>query len=105
MPGFDPPQPATRLVGRVAARRRGKRLLSLQQGPGRWLNRHLAALATLELRLMPPAIATTVEPPLPPPLFSATLLLPFARLMRRLLRIWGALVTMVANAAAQLMRQ
>ncbi|MEW5988391.1 MAG: hypothetical protein AB1791_17310 [Chloroflexota bacterium] len=49
---FDPPWPADCLVGQVIARRRGQRRLWLTHGRGRWLNRWLARLSALELRLL-----------------------------------------------------
>ena len=48
---FDPLWEPERLLGRIQARRRQGRTLSLQQGPGAWLVAHLARVAALEQRL------------------------------------------------------
>jgi hypothetical protein len=45
---FDSPWSVDCLIGRVVARRRRGKLLSLQQGWGQWLNHMLARLATAE---------------------------------------------------------
>lgn len=48
---FDPPWNEEQVVGRVISRRRAGRELSLQQGRGHMLNRHLFWLARQETRL------------------------------------------------------
>ncbi len=55
---FDALLPASDLIGRVKCRRRQHRLLDLQQGAGRWLNRHLAHLSRWEIRLFGAATTT-----------------------------------------------
>jgi len=49
---FDPPYPYKYLVGLVITRRRSGNVLSLESGRGRWLNRWLAWLSGLEVRLL-----------------------------------------------------
>lgn len=49
---FDPPWSAHQVVGRAVVRRRGQRLLWLDQGHGRHLNAWLARLARWEMRLL-----------------------------------------------------
>jgi hypothetical protein len=56
---FDALTPARDLVGRVVARERGRRRLLLISGLGGLLDRHLARLAALEIRLF----AAGVQPP------------------------------------------
>lgn len=51
----DPLWPDTALLGRVTARRRGRRVLAFDQGGGRRLNAHLAALADWEAAILGPA--------------------------------------------------
>lgn len=50
----DPLQPDTALLGWVVARRRGQRILAFDQGGGRRLNAHLAALANWEATVLAP---------------------------------------------------
>lgn len=57
---FDGLLPASHLIGRVIGRRRQHHLLDLQQGAGRWLNRHLAHLSRFEIRLF--GAAATAPP-------------------------------------------
>lgn len=47
----DPPTPIYNLVGRVVQRKRNMRVLNLQTGKGRWVNRHLILLLKVEDRL------------------------------------------------------
>ncbi len=47
---FDPPISPEKIVGMVILRRRNGRILNLQQGKGKWLNRQLTALAALEIK-------------------------------------------------------
>jgi hypothetical protein len=47
---FDQPRPTACLIGRVTARRRQDKVLSLQRGRGRWLNRQLGCWAQIEVR-------------------------------------------------------
>lgn len=48
---FDPLWPTAALVGRITARTRANRCVLLTTGAGRFLNRHMALIATLEERL------------------------------------------------------
>lgn len=86
---FDAPLPASSLIGRVICRRRQHRLLNLQHGAGRWLNRHLAHLSRSEIRLFGIAAAN-----LPPAPIAAWLRRrPWAaRAIRRLIYVWAALL-------------
>jgi signal peptidase I len=47
---FDPPLEPANVVGRICARQRGKQMLNLETGRGKWLNHHLAWLAAFENR-------------------------------------------------------
>lgn len=86
---FDAPLPASNLIGRVISRRRQHRLLDLQHGAGRWLNRHLAHLSRSEIHLF-----DLVPANLPPGPTAAWLRRrPWAaRAIRRLIYVWAALL-------------
>lgn len=59
---FDKPWPEESLIGRVVARQRQGKMLSLREGWGKWLNTQLARLATAEcqrLALSPQQVAPT----------------------------------------------
>lgn len=60
---FDPPCPERNLVGRVMARRRDGRYLSLEDGAGAWLNRRLAWLAQVEMRWLTGARPAALSAP------------------------------------------
>ncbi len=94
---YDRPVPADRLVGRVVARQR-RRLISLESGAGGWLNRHLARLARLELRLLrrpaPMVADAPAEGPRPIP--------PAGRAARRALYLWALVVTVALRGATAL---
>ncbi len=46
--GYDAPVRINEYIGRIAARQRGERTLSLKTGKGRWLSRHYGRIAHLE---------------------------------------------------------
>lgn len=48
---FDLPHPDERYIGRVIGRRRGHTYLSIENGLGYWLNKHLFWLAKLEKKI------------------------------------------------------
>lgn len=60
---FDPLREADKLIGLVIARRRDGRILRLNHGRGRWLNRQLARLAALDIRLFADPIEAPVDIP------------------------------------------
>lgn len=99
---FDQPWPAERLLGRVDRRRRGRRFLDLDNGLGGWLNRHLAQLARLEMRLTRRWLPVTAVRPdlaaagLPSHSSVARLSLPL-RLLRRLVRTWAWLLVQLVT--------
>ena len=54
---FDPPISVEKYIGRAYIRKRGDKSLDIEDGLGRWLNRHLFWLARLESRRRwPPAV-------------------------------------------------
>jgi hypothetical protein len=48
---FDQPVPAGNLIGRVVARRRRQRILSLTEGAGQWLNQLIIRVAAADIRV------------------------------------------------------
>ncbi|MCI0396967.1 MAG: signal peptidase I [Chloroflexi bacterium] len=103
---FDRPVAEASLVGRVVARRRQNRLLSLSEGPGRRLNHSLAGLARLDIRLFSAPVYNEGQDNWPSLMaggrFAAQGLpnLP-TRLVRRLLYGWAALLAVAAGLASQ----
>jgi hypothetical protein len=89
---YDPYTPETQLRAIVIARRRSGRTLSLQTGPGAWLNRTLTKLARADARLMKLTPPTSIAEPGPSP--SCGLV---RRLGRRCLRIVVASLTAVVG--------
>jgi hypothetical protein len=106
---FDSPHSPSRLIGRVIARRRDGRRLSLETGPGSWLHRRLVSLGALEVILFTSPPGGPVRPPLPRFPFSATFMsrvhqpLP-SRLLRRLLWAWASILAGAAGGLARLLR-
>jgi signal peptidase I len=95
---FDPPYPAEDLVAQVVGRRRDTYWLSFTHGPGRWLNRHLAQLAALEIRLNgqaleSPSRSITTFRQDSSAQADASLDQLFVRLARRLLYSWAIMLT------------
>ncbi len=98
---FDAPWAEEDMVGRVICRRRGNRELSLQQGSGRALNRHLFWLARQETKLFARLYVNPLVPagngrahgtgPRPERRSLAE------RAVRRLFYIWSWLVTGVTS--------
>lgn len=95
---FDPPWEPERLVGRVKARRRRGRTLSLERGWGAWLAAHLGRVAALEQRLFA-GYAPTPLPAAPAPTRLGKRLrqngryLP-GRLLRRALHTWRTAIAL-----------
>jgi len=80
----DPARSPADLLGRITARRRRGRELSLERGAGGWLNRHLAFLSAAEWRWL----GGRLRPGKPP--------LPF-RLIRRAIYTWACVMTAVVE--------
>ena len=79
---FDRPWPVDLLIGRVVARQRQGKVLSLQQGWGKWLNDKLTWLATLESHWF------GIHPEQPAPLLTRT-----SHLKRRFIWFGAKLLT------------
>jgi hypothetical protein len=82
--GFDRPTMAQDLVGKVIARHRGERELSLTGGRGERLNQRLARLAARESRWLGAAPPVSVEDSCVPPVLTVP-----HRVLRRLLFLWA----------------
>jgi hypothetical protein len=94
---FDTPWPAANLLGRVIARRRRGRDLSLARGSGRWLNHHLTWLATTELSWLTGSDKYREEERAIARPYTAP-----ARLFRRLVYLWATFLTGVVGSATYL---
>jgi hypothetical protein len=103
---FDKPFDAISLVGRVIGRRRKKQFLDFARGKGKWLNKHLANLARLEIRFFskPPEITPGSQSQLHSPKSGGRLsnsqnnLL--VRLIRRFLYSWAIILTIIVSVSA-----
>lgn len=92
---FDPVWPVSAVVGRVCARSRGQRQLSLQTGAGQWLNRHLAALARWEYRRISGSQEVLIQRIEPiRPTFQV-------KMLHRFCIAWALLITSSINLAAR----
>ncbi len=80
----DPARSTADLLGRITARRRQGRELSLEKGVGKWLNRHLAFLSAAEWRWLGGRLRPG-KPPLP------------LRLVRRAVYVWACVMTAVVE--------
>ena len=95
---FDPAWEPERLLGRVNARRRRGRTLSLERGTGAWLAAHLGRVAALEQRLFagyapPPLPAAPAPTRLGKRLRQNGRYLP-GRMLRRALHTWRAAIAL-----------
>lgn len=99
---FDTVWPPAYLVGRVVVRRRQKRwLLSLREGYGGWLDRHVAHIAAAESRLFNPDRHPVEH--ISPALISTKTTAPFYAIqVRRLIYLW---VTLVVNFVGLIARK
>lgn len=95
---FDPPWSQEQYVGRVVVRRRGRRALWLDRGPGRWLNARLSDLARLEGKLFARRAGDTVTQPLTSP--ARRVLLGYAVLLTTACAALGSRVYSEGTAVA-----
>jgi hypothetical protein len=104
---FDPLVPADHIIGRVIARQRDGRTLSLEHGPGAWLSSHLGHIAERE-RLLITGVRLR-EQLLDPAQRAASdraaqqrVSAPWARVLRLGSRGWSALLSTFVNFLAAL---
>ncbi|PID85560.1 MAG: hypothetical protein CSB13_07280 [Chloroflexi bacterium] len=92
---FDALSPPEAVLGRVVGCATQKRILSLQTGSGKWLNRHLAALARKEYRWLSHAKGTPTENEQVP--FTAK-----AKIIHRFVFAWAVAVTFIIKLATRI---
>ena len=87
---FDRPHAHERYIGRVIGRRRDHSYLSIENGLGYWLNKHLFWLAKLEAQIY------NIPPPgtVPSPVKRLNL---WQKQSRRLFHLWGRFITAVVE--------
>lgn len=89
---FDSPWVQSLLVGKVVARRRHKRVLSLVEGSGGWLGRHVARIAAAENNLFHLDWRLAGQPLPTADLKKRTATTFFSLQVRRLIYLWVTLV-------------
>lgn len=89
---FDSPWVKSLLIGKVVARRRHKRVLSLVEGSGGWLGRHVARIAAAENHLFQLDWQLAGQPLPAVDLKKRTVTTFFTIQVRRLIYLWVTLV-------------
>lgn len=105
---FDLPSTSEDLIGRVTARWRDDRLLPLTFGLGLWLNRRLAKLALLEIRLFANSAGMDSKTNIHNVAWPISLVGRaniFVRLIRRLIYFWARCLTRVVDLAIPLLEK